>query len=206
MRIVNLFPSPLIVAEISNASLCADLRERILAREAEAPGVKHSNVGGWQSGTDFFDWAGEPGAQLQKATREVADFHTGEKVGDQLVKGAIRWHVAGWANVNRHGHANAQHVHPGSFWSSVFYVDDGGIDGKKDPGGAIEFVDPRGALPVMYAPHARIAIPHCNAQGEQFYPKTGTLLMFPAWLPHRVTEYKGDAVRISVAMNFNVLS
>jgi uncharacterized protein (TIGR02466 family) len=193
------------VAEIADTSLAASLREIILARETSVASVKHSNVGGWQSGVDFFDWAGEAGARLERAARELADHYSGERVGDQLVKGSVVWRVAGWANINRRGHANAQHAHPGSFWSAVFYVDDGGINGEKALGGAIEFSDPRGALAVMYAPHVRIAIPHCHAQGEQFYPKTGTLLMFPAWLPHRVTEYRGDAVRISVAMNFNVV-
>ena len=58
-----------------------------------------------------------------------------------------------WANVNRSGHGNEFHSHPGAFWSAVYYVDDGGIDADPSLGGELEFMDPRGPLPAMNAPH-----------------------------------------------------
>ena len=61
----------------------------------------------------------------------------------------MTWHGNMWANINRSGHANEFHSHPGSFWSAVYYVDDGGIPGNPALGGELEFMDPRGALPVM---------------------------------------------------------
>jgi hypothetical protein len=51
-----------------------------------------------------------------------------------------------------HGHGNEFHSHPGSFWSAVYYVDDGGIDADPSLGGELEFMDPRGPGPAMYAP------------------------------------------------------
>ena len=50
-----------------------------------------------------------------------------------------------WANVNRAGHGNEFHSHPGSFWSGVYYVDDGGIGADPSLGGELEFMDPRAA-------------------------------------------------------------
>ncbi len=43
------------------------------------------------------------------------------------------------------GHGNEFHSHPGSFWSGVYYVDDGGIAADPALGGELEFMDPRGA-------------------------------------------------------------
>lgn len=205
-RIVNLFPTPLIIAEPPEAqALCAALKTTILAREAEAKGVKHSNLGGWQSPQDFFDWSGAAGARLAEIVRALADEHSGKRVGANIAHGSVRWHVGAWANVNRQGHENATHYHPGAYWSAVFYVDDGGINGETKLGGAIEFQDPRGALTVMYAPDVKMDIAHCQATSEQLSPKSGMLVMFPAWLPHRVTPFLGAGPRISVALNLLVM-
>ncbi len=203
MRTLGLFPTPVIVAEIGNGpDLCPALKTAILAHEARTEGVTRSNLGGWQSRRDFFDWAGAPGAALANAVREVAD-HFSHMPSDGT---APAWRIEGWANVNRGGQANQLHYHPAAFWSAVFYIDDGGIDGGGALGGALEFLDPRGPLPLMYAPDVRIVIEGCASAGlsEEYYPKTGALVMFPAWLGHRVTPYRGERVRISVAMNFMV--
>jgi len=207
MRIDPLFPTPLIAADLPEAGeLCAQLKARILARERESQGVQHSNVGGWQSGADFFDWGGPESEVLRAAVTEVANHYTGVFEGPEITRTALSWNVAGWANVNRSGHANDLHYHPGSFWSAVFYVDDGGIPADGSKGGAIEFLDPRGAMPLMYAPKVKIAIAYCASAGlgERYYPKSGLLLMFPSWLGHRVTAYAGQGERISIAMNFAV--
>ena len=57
------------------------------------------------------------------------------------------------------GHGNEFHSHPGSFWSGVYYVDDGGIAADPSLGGELEFMDPRGPGPAMYAPHLAFAMP-----------------------------------------------
>lgn len=205
MRIEPLFPTPLIVAQLPGSeSLCADLRTQILAREQESRGVARSNCGGWQSTPDFFDWAGEQGGVLRAAMLEVVDHYTGVFEATEIVRKRLDWRVGAWANVNRSGASNDMHYHPASFWSAVFYVDDGGASEKT--GGAIEFVDPRGSAPIMYAPEVKIAIAHCASAGlgERYYPKTGELFMFPSWLSHRVTAYSGDGERISIAANFAI--
>jgi uncharacterized protein (TIGR02466 family) len=111
-----------------------------------------------------------------------------------------------WANVNRSGHSNEVHSHPGAYWSGVYYVDDGGIGADPALGGELEFLDPRGPLPVMNAPHLGFAGPGGLSAGasERVVPKPGLLVLFPSWLMHQVRPYRGNATRISVAFNLTL--
>jgi hypothetical protein len=78
-----------------------------------------------------------------------------------------------WANINRSGHGNEFHSHPGAFWSGVYYVDDGGIDADPSLGGELEFMDPRGPLPAMNAPHLGYAMPGGLTAGANAHPAQG---------------------------------
>ena len=111
-----------------------------------------------------------------------------------------------WANINQSGHGNEFHSHPGSFWSGVYYVDDGGIAADPSLGGELEFMDPRGPGPAMYAPHLAFAMPGGRSVGanEVVRPQAGRLVMFPAWLLHQVRPYRGNAERISIAFNLSL--
>ncbi len=207
MKIDGLFPTPLVTSVLEGSgTLCADLRQTILAKAETHTGVQHSNNGGWQSDDDFVAWGGPAGASMIAAVREVADHFTGVLQEGQLTRLLLDWKINAWANVNRPGASNDLHYHPGAYWSSVFYVDDGGINGGDTLGGAIEFADPRGPLPMMHAPAVKMTMNGCVAAGlgERVYPRTGMLVLFPAWLGHSVTPYTGASQRISVAINFSV--
>ena len=207
MKIDGLFPTPLVTSVLDGSGpLCAELRQTILMKADADVGVHHSNHGGWQSDDNFVDWAGPAGAGLIAAIREVADHFTAVLREGQLTRQRLDWKVNAWANVNRSGASNDFHYHPGAYWSSVFYVDDGGINGGDTLGGAIEFADPRGPLPLMHAPNVKMTMSGCVAAGlgERVYPKTGMMVLFPAWLGHSVTAYTGTGQRISVAINFTV--
>src|SRR5437588_455185 len=80
--------------------------------------------------------------------------------------------------------------HPGSFWSAVYYVDDGGIDADPSRGGELEFMDPRGPGPAMYAPQLAYGSAGLSVgANETVRPRTGRMVMFPAWLLHQVRPY-----------------
>jgi uncharacterized protein (TIGR02466 family) len=106
----------------------------------------------------------------------------------------------------RQGDANEFHSHPGACWSGVYYVDDGGIDADPSFGGEFEFMSPRGPLPTMAAPHPAFAMPGGLAGGaaERVQPKSGHLVMFPAWMMHQVQPYRGTAERVSIAFNLTL--
>jgi uncharacterized protein (TIGR02466 family) len=207
-----LFGTPLVRYEVPNAEQLNDaLRKVIEERERAHPSSQHSNAGGWQSSWDMDKWGGAPALRLLAIARNVANQFTTDRQG-QAGAGphpgyfAVTWRGNMWANVNRGGHSNEVHSHPGAYWSGVYYVDDGGSSANPELGGELELLDPRGPLPVMNAPHLRFAGPGGLAAGasERVVPKPGLLVLFPAWLMHQVRPYHGNATRISVAFNLTL--
>lgn len=204
IEVVPLFATPVAVTELPAAArLNAALRAAIDARRRGDAGTQHSNLGGWQSAWDMEAWGGAAAAQLLDAARGVADQLTTDRAGRRV---AIAWKANMWANVNRRGDANEFHAHPGAFWSGVYYVDDGGIGSDPSLGGELEFMDPRGPGVAMYAPNLAFAMPGGLSLGanETVPPKTGRLVMFPAWVLHQVRPYRGGGERISIAFNLGV--
>ena len=45
-----------------------------------------------------------------------------------------------------------------------------------------------------------------DVQSVGFMPKVGDIVIFPAWLPHYVNDFKSDVERISVSGNLNFMS
>jgi uncharacterized protein (TIGR02466 family) len=203
LEINSLFPTPFIVLQLASDDGANErLKARILERAESHPTVLKSNRGGWQSDTDFQDWCGPEGTAMLSVASEIGTKISARQTADGFVPADFPWKVNAWANVNRAGDTNDMHTHAGSYWSGVYYVDDGGVD----MGGAFEMMDPRGVTPIMYAPIVRIGIKGCLTAGgsETFQPRTGNMVLFPAWLFHAVQPYKGDGVRISVAFNLSI--
>jgi uncharacterized protein (TIGR02466 family) len=203
-EIRSYFATPLAVASLAEAeSLNPELRRLILERESRDQGVQHSNLGGWQSSWDFEDWGGVPAGRLLDAARELATRLTSDRAGNTV---RVSWKTNAWANVNRRGHGNEFHSHPGAYWSGTYYVDDGGIAADHALGGAFEIQDPRGVAPAMYAPVLGFAVPGGQSAGasELIFPQSGQFVLFPSWLQHGVRPYLGDRTRISVAFNFSI--
>ncbi|OFX01903.1 MAG: hypothetical protein A3D94_05730 [Alphaproteobacteria bacterium RIFCSPHIGHO2_12_FULL_66_14] len=211
-EIVPLFATPLVVLDVPEAAaLNAELRRVIEQREKSHPSTQHSNLGGWQSSWDMDRWGGAPAVKLLAIGRNLANCVTTNRegnVGSGPYPGyfAVTWGGNMWANVNRSGHGNECHSHPGAYWSGVYYVDDGGIAADASLGGELELMDPRGPLPAMNAPHLGCAMSGGLSAGatERVQPKSGRLVMFPAWLMHQVRPYRGSAERISIAFNLSV--
>ena len=206
-----MFATPLVTFDVPDAlALNTDLRRTIEQREQAQPTTQHSNLGGWQSSWDMDRWGGVAAIKLLAIGRNLANRVTMDRKGN-LGNGphpgyVVTWTANMWANVNRSGHGNEFHSHPAAFWSGVYYVDDGGIAEDVSLGGELEFMDPRGPLPAMFAPHLAYAMPGGLAAGatERVRPKAGRLVMFPSWLMHQVRPYRGAATRISIAFNLTV--
>lgn len=147
---LKLFPTPIVIATMPDAELLnAELKRIILAREQAGPSVERSNRGGWQSSWDMHEWGGEPMRKVLTYARAVVDDATVDRAGKRH---KINWRINCWANINRSGHGNQFHTHPGALWSVSYYVDDGGVDADRSLGGEFEILDPRGVAPAMYAP------------------------------------------------------
>ena len=156
-------------------------------------------------------WGGAPAIKLLAIGRNLANRMTTDREG-KPVNGphpgffAVTWLANMWANVNRSGHGNEYHSHPGAYWSGVYYVDDGGIAADPSLGGELEFMDPRGPAPAMNAPHLAYAMAGGLSAGatERVRPRAGRLVLFPAWMMHQVRPYRGTAERISIAFNLTL--
>lgn len=203
INVQPLFATPVALAPLPNAeTINAALRATILDRAERVPSTAHSNLGGWQSSWDLPDWGGEETKLLLSFVRQLADKFTADRNGQPAPQD---WQMNAWANVNRSGHGNEFHTHPGCMWSAVYYVDDGGAAADPSLGGEFEIQDPRGVAPAMYRPEIVPAVPGGAAMGasELVQPIAGTVMMFPSWVSHAVRPYTGEGTRISIAINLS---
>jgi uncharacterized protein (TIGR02466 family) len=192
-RIELLFPTPFFWHVLSNAeALNAELRELILEQERTAPSVVKSNQGGWQSPTDFFTWNSPAVAALERYASRAVEVATGRVLA--RFDARIDFRLSGWAAVNRKGHYNTTHVHPGATWSGVYYVDPGDPEPPGAPGPLVELSHPIGASVMTFfpgvLPSARIV-----------RPEAGMIILFPSYLQHSVRLYDGERPRICVPFN-----
>jgi uncharacterized protein (TIGR02466 family) len=204
LTLLNLFPTPLVIATLPDAeALNVELKRIIFAREAAGESVQRSNHGGWQSSWDLHQWGGAPMHSVVAFVRAIVEQMTVDRAGKRH---ELAWRINAWANVNRQGHGNQFHTHPGALWSATYYVDDGGVGADPSLGGEFEIQDPRGVAPVMYAPYLTFPGPDGAALGEaqRLPPRSGMCVVFPSWLSHGVRPYRGTRERISIAINFSL--
>jgi uncharacterized protein (TIGR02466 family) len=187
-----IFPTPIFRYALQNADTLNDqLRGIILERERARPPESKSNQGGWQSQPDIFQW-GQPGiTALGRLVRSAVNIAT-ESIG---VPGTLKmeFRLYGWAAVNRKGHYNTAHVHPGSTWSGTYYVD-AGDEPLDTPGAALEFLHPITAATMNF-------FPGILPSARLVRPATGMIILFPSYLQHSVRMYAGERPRICIAFN-----
>jgi uncharacterized protein (TIGR02466 family) len=199
-----LFPTPIVHFDVpDSAALNTELRAVIERQRESDRGTEHSNFGGWQSSWEMDKWGGAPAVRLLAYARNAANRVTCNRQGEAVT---CAWKAQMWANVNRSGHGNEFHCHPGSVWSVVYYVDDGGISADPSLEGWLELMDPRAPASFMYAPHLAFNCPGGLSVGgnEVVVPRAGLMVLFPAWVLHQVRPYKGNAERISIAFNLSL--
>lgn len=171
-------------------------------RERDPRGVARSNMGGWHSATTMQHWGGEAARMLARRAAAVADSLT---IDDRNRDAAtLTWNVDMWANVSAAGAFHQAHVHLGCVWAAVAYLDDG-YAGDTDPslGGELVLTDPRMPQVRMNAPHLMLRESDGKEQLVEtlIRPRTGLMVVFPAWLLHAVRPFRGTGTRTSVALN-----
>jgi uncharacterized protein (TIGR02466 family) len=192
-RIESLFSTPLFSYVFKNVdSLNAELRELILKRERTTASAAKSNKGGWQSQVDFLNWGGSAVATLGRYLGSAVEIATTQLplVAPNL---KIQFDLIAWAAVNRRGHYNTSHVHPGATWSGVYYVDPGD-EPQNGPGAVLEFEHPIQAMVMNFFPGL---IPSTLI----VRPEAGLVVLFPSSLVHNVRLYDGERPRICVPFN-----
>jgi len=98
-----------------------------------------------------------------------------------------------WANVNAPGAAHRMHAHPNNFLSGVYYVQ------VQDGADTINFHDPRAQAAIIRPTVTELTA--YNTDQVVISVSPGTLLVFPAWLPHSVDANQSGLMRISISFN-----
>jgi uncharacterized protein (TIGR02466 family) len=191
-QVENIFPTPIFWHLVKDCdALNAELREVILEKERTTSSATKSNIGGWQSGPDFFRWQGSAVATLECYIRNALDVATVRVTAPRCLR--AQFDLYGWGAVNRHGHYNTVHVHPMATWSGVYYVDPG--DNPADaPPACLEFAHPIAASTMTF-------FPGILPSARLVRPEAGMLILFPSYLLHSVRMYHGARARVCVPFN-----
>lgn len=187
-EVLRLFPAFVWKAQLRpevhaplDAAIGRELDELMRPAGAPTPGET------WQSGH---------GLHRREACRELAH------VIDDAVRtilaflkvGCDGFEITGcWASVAARDGTIRMHSHPNNFLSGVYYV-------RVQPGAdTINFHDPRPQAGVIRPPVTELTA--YNTDQVVVRVERGTLLVFPAWLPHSVDPNASDGLRISISFN-----
>ena len=141
----------------------------------------------WQSGHALHRHESSAGLvrAVEGAVREVLEF---------LKIGHREFELTGcWANVAAPGGWHRMHSHPNNFLSGVYYVQ------VQEGADTINFHDPRPQTGIIRPPVTELTA--YNTDQVVVKVAVGTLLVFPAWLPHSVDPNASAADRVSVSFN-----
>jgi uncharacterized protein (TIGR02466 family) len=183
IQLDNLFPTP--VFSCDTELDCAPIKDYI--NKLNKDYVIKSNVGGRQ--TDFLTSEELGAEELKPLFAFIAEL--AEAIGKEMPAIQTNMIESVWVNFSSKGNTNLRHVHGNSVLSGVFYVD--------VPQGS-------GNLIVERADNAGLVWNMDNrtpqtCESQQYVATTGKLILFPSWLPHRVTETFCEDTRISISFN-----
>lgn len=187
--------TPLMVLEVAD---CGPMNQALLGEvtgaKAIGPGIRGSNVGGWQSAHDFWQWAGAGATALrpilQRAINTVCALGTDQPDPTNI---DIFYNAQGWANVNGPGHYNVRHSNALFDWQVIYFVASGEMAGQRPPTGRLELHDPRRLADIS-------TLRGFGFSGSMLIdPTPGKLVLIPAWLEHTVHPFfaAGELVWIS---------
>ena len=186
------------IANEANAELRPIILEKVQGIAAAA------DRQGWRSGPDFESWGGAHVQTLARVMRDLADSLTATRAG---VRVNLEWKTQALAAVRQQGEHQSLVARPGSFWSGIYYVDDGYAKVDDETlGGECELADPRGPMAAMAAPQLGFRIPNGLTTGlsETIRPQSGMIILHPSWLPRGERKHEGTAPRITIEFELSV--
>ena len=163
--------------------------ECLKAKEKDPEGVIKSNMGGWQSNTEKFNFLEE----FYKASKPLIN-HISVEMG--LKSSFYIETVESWININQPKDINMPHNHRGNLLSSVFYVESTDMDAT------VNFIMPNEEVKQYYFQDYLVPSMYSSPQ-VNYAPIEGRLIIFPGYLKHWVAP--STKRRISIATNYDVV-
>lgn len=208
IEISPLFSVPFATASLPGSeTLCAELRELFLEREAQGAAYRNriqrdAQQGVFESRFDLHTWPDAPVQQafgfihtmLASTLQQLCQFSPA--AWQQL---AFDYHS--WFHITRHGGHQGVHNHPMASWSGIFCVDPGDPAPERPQSGSVRFIDTRvGAEMYLDAGNE-----HLRGQfrqgGYEYRHRPGHLVLFPSYVYHEVFPYWGTRPRVVIAFN-----
>ena len=195
-KILTYFPQPIFRYKVDKyKTFNKELEEYIYKlKEEDNEGVVRSNRGGWHSKSFKVR---EKGTIQNRFTQELSKYifdviqtYGWKCVPERVVVSEM------WAIINKPRDFNVIHTHPNAYLSAAYYV--------KAPEKAGRFVieNPLSVARHSYPAHATKT--EYNIKAAALDIEEGDLLLFPAYLPHKVNENKSDEDRIVISFNVNI--
>ena len=195
-KILTYFPQPIFRYKVDNyKTFNKELEEYIYKlKKEDNEGVVRSNRGGWHSKSFKVR---EKGTIQNRFTQELSKYifdviqtYGWKCVPERVVVSEM------WAIINKPRDFNVIHTHPNAYLSAAYYV--------KAPEKAGRFVieNPLSVARHSYPAHATKT--EYNIKAAALDIEEGDLLLFPAYLPHKVNENKSDEDRIVISFNVNI--
>ena len=156
-----------------------------LNKELNETGVIKSNHGGWQS--DYLNTVDFNNLESLFTQLNAKIFETAQSI-DTRVKLNIQ---DAWININRKHHYNEYHIHPLCTLSAVVY-----LKCNKDSGGIV-FNSNSSRQHYPLKEYSSMLF----QEYKKIEPEIGKLIIFPAWLNHKVLPNLSETERISIAFN-----
>ena len=195
-EIFKFFPEPVFKFKLKDfKNLNKELCEHIYKlRDEDGSGIERSNKGGWHSKN--FDLTVKSSIQ-KKFIIKVQEYilNVFQSCGWKTENQNIRI-TEMWAIINKRDNFNVLHTHPNCYLSAAYYV--------KAPKkcGRFQVENPNIAKKHSY-PEINIRN-ELNTEGAAIDIDEGDLLIFPAYLPHKVGKNESDEDRIVISFNIDI--
>tara|TARA_B100001741_G_C16311245_1_gene485958 strand:- start:48 stop:650 length:603 start_codon:yes stop_codon:yes gene_type:complete len=190
---IKLFPEPIFKYQFENYKKINNELEKYIYKlyEEDNNGLERSNRGGWHSKN--FRLAEKDSIQ-QKFAIQVQDYilKTFQSLGWKIKDKNIRIKEM-WAIINKKNDFNVIHTHPNCYLSAAYYV-----KAPKDCGN-FKVESPNIAKRYAYPEIANQN--ELNVEVASINISEGDLLLFPAYLPHKVGKNESDDDRIVISFN-----
>ena len=195
-EILKLFPDPILKYKLDDYKIFNKELEKYIYNlyEEDTKGVKKSNKGGWHSKN--FSLSEQNSIQTKfaiKVQKYILDCF--QNMGWKIQGKNIRI-TEMWAIINKKENFNVIHTHPNCYLSSAYYV-----KASKNCGAFI-VENPNAAKRYSYPEIANKN--QFNAETAGIEIEEGDLLLFPSYLPHKVSKNDSDDDRIVISFNVDI--